>query len=80
MANFRVTRPWRAIFHYMPFILLLARWLVFWILETALIQFYDDTLGQQARNKAVTRSRNYVQNAAPGNQDPTRTIEGLKLT
>lgn len=75
MANFRVTRPWRAIFHYMPFILLLARWLVFWILETALIQFYDDTLGQQARNKAVTRSRNYVQNAAPERYWPLLTPE-----
>lgn len=53
-------------FQYMPFLLVISRWFVFWILETALSQFYDDKTGQRAREDAFVRSRNYVWKSAPG--------------
>lgn len=66
MPNYRITRFWRLLFHYIPILLILARWLVFWILETALAQFYEDKDGQRARQDAVEKSRDYVRKTAPG--------------
>jgi hypothetical protein len=66
MPNFRITRFWRLLFCYAPFLLLLVRWFVFWILETALTQFYDDKDGQRARREAVVKSRDYIMRSAPG--------------
>ncbi|RFU35024.1 hypothetical protein B7463_g1287, partial [Scytalidium lignicola] len=65
MPNFKITRPWQIMFRYVPLALLLIRWLVFWILETALPQFYDHKIGQRFREDAVSRSRNYVRKSAP---------------
>jgi hypothetical protein len=45
---------------------MLARWFVFWVLETALTQFYEDKSGQRARQKSVRISQNYVRKSAPG--------------
>ena len=59
---------WRLFFCYAPFLLILARWVVFWILETAITHFYDDKDGQRARREAVVRSRDYVRKSAPGLQ------------
>ena len=66
MPNFRITRLWRVSFQYTPLLLVIVRWLVFWILETALNQFYNDKNGQRAREKAVCSSQNYVRKSAPG--------------
>lgn len=58
---------------------MLARWFVFWVLETALAQFYEDKGGQRARQKSVRISQNYVRKSAPGllplmNLDPLNKL------
>ncbi|RDW70957.1 hypothetical protein BP6252_07520 [Coleophoma cylindrospora] len=65
MPNFRINRLWQNLFYYIPFLLVFARWLVFWVLETSLAQFYDDKDGHLARQKAVKRSQDYVKKLAP---------------
>ncbi|PVH67664.1 FAD/NAD(P)-binding domain-containing protein [Cadophora sp. DSE1049] len=65
MPNFCINRLWRALFQYTPLLLMLARWFVFWVLETALTQFYEDKSGQRARQKSVRISQNYVRKSAP---------------
>ncbi|KAG9241803.1 hypothetical protein BJ878DRAFT_518774 [Calycina marina] len=65
MPNFCISRLWRTLFQYTPLLLMLTRWFVFWILETALTQFYKDKNGQRARQKSVRISENYVRKSAP---------------
>jgi hypothetical protein len=66
MPNFCINRLWRTLFQYTPLLLMLTRWFVFWILETALTQFYKDKSGQRARQKSMRISENYVRKSAPG--------------
>jgi hypothetical protein len=66
MPKFRITRFWLLVFYYAPFLLVVTCWFVFWILETALTQFYDGKDGQRARKEAALRSQDYVRKSAPG--------------
>ncbi|KFY69643.1 hypothetical protein V496_00049 [Pseudogymnoascus sp. VKM F-4515 (FW-2607)] len=73
MPNFCINRLWQALFQYTPLLLMLARWCVFWFLETALAQFYEDKSGQRARQKSVRISQNYVRKSAPERYWPLLT-------
>lgn len=66
MGNYRFGRVLRACFSYIPLTLLLVRWLVFWILDTTLGQFYNDSKGDILREERASRSRKYIAENAPG--------------
>jgi hypothetical protein len=69
----------RFLFGWVPFILTIVRWTIFWYLETGLGQFYDDENGLKARKKALKRSQDYMNTSAPG-KHLCSTSCGLFLT
>lgn len=66
VGNYQFGKTFRAIFSYVPVVLLILRWLVFWILDSALAQFYNDPQGQKAREERLAYSRTYIEDNAPG--------------
>lgn len=66
VGNYQFGKTLRAIFSHIPLVLLMLRWLVFWILDSALAQFYNDPQGQKAREERLAYSRTYIEDNAPG--------------
>ncbi|KAH8646864.1 hypothetical protein BX600DRAFT_420747 [Xylariales sp. PMI_506] len=73
MPNFRIHHLWKYVFDLLPFLLVFIRWMMFWILETALVQFYNGKSGQQAREDATKKSKDYVNATAPEHYVPLLT-------
>ncbi|KAJ5865198.1 uncharacterized protein N7529_007114 [Penicillium soppii] len=73
MGNYRFGKVLRACFSYIPLTLLLIRWLVFWILDTTLGQFYNDSKGDKLREERASRSRKYITENAPERYWPLLT-------
>lgn len=65
VPNYQFGKTFRAIFSYLPFLLVLLRWAVFWLLESSLGQFYESQ-GQKARETALMYSRKHIEDNAPG--------------
>jgi hypothetical protein len=70
----------RLLFRYVPIVLTILRWLVFWFLESGLGQFYDTDKGLKARKEALKSSQDYVRNSAPGEPDEISCVHGTLLT
>ena len=51
---------------WVPLLFMLARWVVFWVLDSAIVQFHEDSSGQRMREESLKRSREYVTKNAPG--------------
>ena len=66
VGNYQFGKTLRTLFSYVPIILLIMRWLVFWILDSALGQFYNDPDGRKAREERAAYSQKYVEDNAPG--------------
>ena len=66
MGNFRFGSKIRSLFSHFPFVLALLRWLTFWLLDTALGQFYDDPNGKRTRQERLSLSEKYIRSNAPG--------------
>ena len=66
MGNFRFGSKLQSLFSHFPFVLALLRWLTFWLLETALGQFYDDPNGKRTRQQRLSLSEKYIRSNAPG--------------
>lgn len=45
---------------------MLLRWVVFWLLDSSLRQFYNDSQGQKAREDRLAYSQKYIEDNAPG--------------
>ncbi|KAK4944410.1 hypothetical protein LTR66_014502, partial [Elasticomyces elasticus] len=73
MGNYRFGKVLRACFSNIPLTLLLIRWLVFWILDTTLGQFYNDSKGDILREERASRSRKYIAENAPERYWPLLT-------
>ncbi|KAJ5751408.1 uncharacterized protein N7511_008373 [Penicillium nucicola] len=73
MGNYRFGKVLRACFSYIPLTLLLIRWLVFWILDTTLGQFYNGSKGDILREERASRSRKYIAENAPERYWPLLT-------
>ncbi|CAG7932370.1 unnamed protein product [Penicillium olsonii] len=73
MGNYRFGKVLRACFSYIPLTLLLIRWLVFWILDITLGQFYNDSKGDILRERKASRSRKYIAENAPERYWPLLT-------
>ncbi|KAJ5151595.1 hypothetical protein N7492_009890 [Penicillium capsulatum] len=73
VGNYQFGKTFRAIFARVPIILLMLRWLVFWILDSALAQFYNDPQGQKARNERLAISQKYIEDNAPERYWPLLT-------
>jgi hypothetical protein len=79
MGNYRFGKALRACFSCIPLTLLFIRWLVFWILDTTLGQFYNDSKGDKLREESASRSRKYITENAPG-EYMTKPVAILLLT
>lgn len=66
VGNYQFGKTYRAVFYYMPLVLMLLRWVVFWILDSSLGQFYNDSQGQKAREDRLAYSQKYIEDNAPG--------------
>ena len=66
VENYQFGKTYRAILSYMPLALIILRWVVFWILDSSLGQFYNDSQGQKARGEKLAYSQKYIEDNAPG--------------
>ena len=66
MGNYRLGNSFRKIVSRFPIVLLLLRWLTFWILDSTLLQFYNNPAGQQKRKIRTEMSQRYIMKNAPG--------------
>ncbi|KAJ5593484.1 hypothetical protein N7537_010388 [Penicillium hordei] len=73
MGNYRFGKALRVCFSCIPLTLLLIRWLVFWILDTSLGQFYNNSKGDRLRVKRALCSRKYIEENAPERYWPLLT-------
>lgn len=80
VGNYKFGKALRAIFARVPIVLLLLRWLVFWILDSALGQFYNDSQGQKARMERLAYSRTYIEDNAPGTSKRTNFSQSSLIT
>lgn len=67
MGDYQFGHVLRTVFAKLPFALIILRWLTFWILDTALGQFYHDPQGTQVREGQYLKNRKYIKEKAPGN-------------
>lgn len=66
LGNYRFGSKLRGLFFYLPFALMILRWFTFWMLDTALGQFYNDPEGKQTRQQRLSYSQKYITENAPG--------------
>lgn len=66
VGNYQFGKALRTLFSYVPIILLILRWLTFWILDSALGQFYKDPKGHKAREERLAITQDHIKNNAPG--------------
>ncbi|KAH8178654.1 flavin-binding monooxygenase-like domain-containing protein [Sarocladium implicatum] len=65
LSNAKIGRLSQKVMAWVPFLFMLARWIVFWVLDSAIIQFYEDSSGQRMRDESLKRSQEYVMKSAP---------------
>ncbi|KAJ5898761.1 hypothetical protein N7495_003505 [Penicillium taxi] len=75
VGNFQFGKVYHAIFSYFPILLMFLRWLVFWILDSSLAQFYNDSQGQKSRKERLDISQQYINDHAPERYRPLLTPE-----
>ena len=66
LSNVRIGQCLQLLLAWVPFVFVLARWVVFWVLDSAIIQFHEDSSGQKMREESLKRSKAYVEKTAPG--------------
>ena len=66
MGNVQFGSRIQGLFSHFPFVLALLRWFTFWMLDTALGQFYDDPNGKRTRQERLSLSEKYIRSNAPG--------------
>ncbi|KAH8883255.1 FAD/NAD(P)-binding domain-containing protein [Thozetella sp. PMI_491] len=63
--NFVIPYTWRKIFNLVPLVLVLIRWVVFWVLETSLSQFQPSSYGKRALVRSAKKSLDYIRKSTP---------------
>lgn len=66
VSNLEIKPYIQTLLSLVPAILILIRWVAFWILDSALAQFYEDVNGTKTREQLSNKSRDYVTKIAPG--------------
>ncbi|KAJ5253835.1 FAD/NAD(P)-binding domain-containing protein [Penicillium chrysogenum] len=69
----RFSKKLRSLFCYLPFVLMLLRWLTFWILNIARGQFYNNHESKRIRQQRFSYSRKYITENAPKRYLPLLT-------
>ncbi|KAJ5642299.1 FAD/NAD(P)-binding domain-containing protein [Penicillium lividum] len=73
MGNYKFGNKLRSVLSKLPFVLMILRWLTFWLLDTALGQFYNDPQGKRMRKRRHSYSRKYITKNAPERYWPLLT-------
>lgn len=65
VSNARLSNKFSFLLRF-PLVLQILRWIVFWVLETGLSQFWNDSRGRAARENRLAFNQRYMERSAPG--------------